>query len=257
MRKDKAVRARSLFFTKDERDEGAFFLTLEGNIPKPFQMDGKPDVVVNMPAVEEWTIENRDNESHVFHIHQIHFRVIERNGVPTDDHTEQTLVDTVVLPACQDWGNSDPGDPYANDPTFLGKNCVSPYKVKLRMEFRERDTAGTFVYHCHILEHEDKGMMAKIELVWNPEAASRTAALLKSGGMNALLADEQRARERAAEIATGPGNTIGLFLKRLASMKNSSPRGDFLALFGRQKEPTTDDICTSRPSQATVTETVR
>lgn len=249
MRKDRTVRTRQLFFTKDERDDGAFFLTVEGNVPKPFQMDGKPDIVVNMPAVEEWTVENRDNESHVFHIHQVHFRVVERNGIPTDDHTEQTLVDTVVLPACQDWGSSNPDDPYANDPTFLGKNCRSPARVKLRMEFRQPDIAGTFVYHCHILEHEDKGMMAKIELVWDPPAAARTAALLRSGGMNAVLAQEQQARNNTAAAALG--NSIDTLLKKLGAMQASSLIGRFFAPAGQSGKPTSGEVCTAKSPQRT------
>ena len=40
-----------------------------------------------------------------------------------------------------------------------------PYpSVKVRMDFRDPEIAGTFVYHCHILDHEDGGMMAKIEV---------------------------------------------------------------------------------------------
>lgn len=197
LRKAKNVRERTLFFTKDPGNDGNFFITVEGNVPKPFQMDAEPDIGVNMPAVEEWTVENRDNESHVFHIHQVHFRVVEINGVPTSERTEQTLLDTIELPACRDWGNTDPDNAYANDPTFLGKNCRQPYRVKLRMEFREKDIAGTFLYHCHILEHEDKGMMAKIKLVWNPQAAARNAQILKKHGLAALIdAEKQQAKAK-------------------------------------------------------------
>jgi hypothetical protein len=34
----------------------------------------------------------------------------------------------------------------------------------LRMDFRDPNTVGTFVYHCHLLEHEDKGMMGVIRV---------------------------------------------------------------------------------------------
>ncbi|HUA87644.1 MAG TPA: multicopper oxidase domain-containing protein [Bryobacteraceae bacterium] len=37
--------------------------------------------------------------------------------------------------------------------------------VKLRMDFRNPEIVGTFVYHCHILEHEDAGMMGSIQIV--------------------------------------------------------------------------------------------
>jgi FtsP/CotA-like multicopper oxidase with cupredoxin domain len=161
-------RRRAFFFTKDPSDDGNFFITPEGQIPRPFMMDAPPDVTIHMPTVEDWTIENRDNESHVFHIHQIHFRVLEINGVAVDEKNEPTLRDTIEMAACRDWGNANPEDPYAGDGQFLGKNCRQPYRVKLRMDFRDQDIAGTSLFHCHILEHQDKGMMAKMLLIGNP-----------------------------------------------------------------------------------------
>ena len=42
---------------------------------------------------------------------------------------------------------------------------TGPYpSVTVRMDFRDPNIAGTFVYHCHILDHEDGGMMAKIQV---------------------------------------------------------------------------------------------
>jgi FtsP/CotA-like multicopper oxidase with cupredoxin domain len=159
---------RAFFFTKDPSDDGNFFITPEGQVPRPFMMDAPPDITIHMPTVEDWTIENRDNESHVFHIHQIHFRVLEINGVAVDEKTEPTLRDTIEMAACRDWGNADPDNPYAGDKQFLGKNCRQPYRVKLRMDFRDQDIAGTSLFHCHILEHQDKGMMAKMLLIGSP-----------------------------------------------------------------------------------------
>jgi FtsP/CotA-like multicopper oxidase with cupredoxin domain len=92
-------------------------------------------------AVEDWTIENRSEEDHAFHIHQIHFTVLEINGQPVP---APYLSDTVTVPYWTGTG------PYPS--------------VKLRMDFRDASIAGTFVYHCHILFHEDNGMMAKIKL---------------------------------------------------------------------------------------------
>ena len=167
---------RTLFFSKNPGDGGDFFITAGSDtIPAPFDMTGPPDIVVQGPTVEDWTIENRDNESHDFHIHQIHFRAMEINGTATDDSKEPVLLDTIPLPACLQWaaGVDPQNDPYGqsfppgsqlNDSNFTGKNCVTPYRVKLRMDFRDRNIVGTFLYHCHILEHEDGGMMAKIQL---------------------------------------------------------------------------------------------
>jgi len=121
-----------------------FFITLDGQIPKVFDMAGPPAITTTVGAVEDWTIENHTGEVHAFHIHQIHFLFLAQNGQP---FTNPELRDTVILPA---WSGS---GPY---PT-----------VTLRMDFRDPEIAGKFVYHCHILDHEDAGMMAIIQV--NPK----------------------------------------------------------------------------------------
>jgi FtsP/CotA-like multicopper oxidase with cupredoxin domain len=67
---------------------------------------------------------------------------MERDGTKID---EPMLRDTVDLPY---WD---------------GKSARYP-SVKLRMDFRNPSIVGTFVYHCHILEHEDGGMMGSIRV---------------------------------------------------------------------------------------------
>ena len=118
-----------------------FFITVDGKKPKVFAMDDPPAIVTNTGAVEDWTIENRSGEVHAFHIHQIHFLVMAINGVPVPN---PDLQDTIQIP---NWTGS---GPYPS--------------VTLRMDFRDPNIAGTFVYHCHILDHEDGGMMAKIQV---------------------------------------------------------------------------------------------
>jgi len=119
----------------------AFFLTVEGQTPKPFDAAAPPAIVTKVGALEDWTIANHAGEVHTFHIHQIHFLFLEVNGKKLP-HPESR--DTVILPA---W------------------NGAGPYPtVKLRMDFRDPNIAGTFVFHCHILDHEDAGMMAKMRV---------------------------------------------------------------------------------------------
>jgi FtsP/CotA-like multicopper oxidase with cupredoxin domain len=100
-----------------------------------------PDVTVTQGTLEDWTIENRAQEAHVFHIHQLHFQLLERDGKLVN---EPALRDTVDLPFWDGKGT------YPN--------------VKVRMDFRDPNIVGTFLYHCHILEHEDGGMMGSIEV---------------------------------------------------------------------------------------------
>ena len=55
--------------------------------------------------------------------------------------------------------------------------AVEPYpSVKVRMDFRDPNIVGTFVYHCHILQHEDGGMMGEIQVLPSSGLASATTA---------------------------------------------------------------------------------
>ena len=140
----KPARARKLYFSETHENPKVvkYFITEEGTAPKTFDMNSKqPDITVHQGTVEDWTIENRAQEAHVFHIHQLHFQVMERDGRGA---VEPMLRDTVDVPY---WD---------------GKGAYP--SVKLRMDFRNPDIVGTFVYHCHILEHEDGGMMGSIRV---------------------------------------------------------------------------------------------
>ena len=91
------------------------------------------DQHVKLGAVEQWTIKNATTEQHPFHIHVNDFEVMSIAGQPYD---ARSLQDTVNLPP--------------------GKEVV------IRMRFA--DFTGKFVYHCHILNHEDNGMMGVVEV---------------------------------------------------------------------------------------------
>ena len=120
-----------------------FFITVDGATPTLFSANNPPAIVTRQGAVEDWTIENRAPENHEFHFHQIHFLLLERNGVPVPPEDRQFL-DMVDVPYYSGTG------PYSS--------------VKVRMDFRGPDI-GDFVYHCHILGHEDNGMMAIIRVL--------------------------------------------------------------------------------------------
>ena len=134
---------RTVFFAEAEH---VFYMTVDGQPNRVFEPDMPPGIVTTVGSVEEWTVQNRTRESHEFHIHQIHFLVESQDNfgkfLPAPGITGQYL-DTIDLPA---W---DGKDPYPS--------------VRLRMDFRG-DIAGRFVFHCHILSHEDKGMMNIIEV---------------------------------------------------------------------------------------------
>jgi FtsP/CotA-like multicopper oxidase with cupredoxin domain len=109
--------------------------------PKPlaFLINGKAfdhhrvDARPALGTVEEWTLRNPSTEQHPFHIHVNDFQVMSVNGKPYDAKGRQ---DTVVLP--------------------IGGEVV------IRIPFQDYD--GRFVFHCHILFHEDHGMMAIVDV---------------------------------------------------------------------------------------------
>ncbi len=140
-------RTRRLYFSEEPQDPNdansktIFYLTVDGEKPQAFDpASGKPHIVVRQGDVEDWIIENRSNELHAFHIHQLHFELRSWFGVEVD---EEFLRDTI------------------NVPYYNGRDPVYP-SVRLRMDFRDPQIVGTFVYHCHLLEHEDGGMMGLI-----------------------------------------------------------------------------------------------
>jgi FtsP/CotA-like multicopper oxidase with cupredoxin domain len=57
-------------------------------------------------------------------------------------------------------------------PYYNGRTLTYP-SVRLRMDFRDPNSIGTFVYHCHLMEHSDGGMMGMIR-VDPPAKASRS-----------------------------------------------------------------------------------
>ena len=161
------VRTRKLYFSEKLIDPNnpnsatEFYITVDGQTPAVFDpQSGVPDIVAKQGTVEDWIIENRSNELHAFHIHQLHFMLLDYLGKPVN---EPFLRDTV------------------NVPYYKDKMLVYP-SVRLRMDFRDPNTVGTFVYHCHLLEHEDGGMMGliRVEPADAREALTNFAVILNS-----------------------------------------------------------------------------
>jgi FtsP/CotA-like multicopper oxidase with cupredoxin domain len=143
------VRTRKLYFSEklldpnDPNSATEFYMTVEGQTPAQFDPKSAiPNIIAKQGTVEDWIIENRSSELHAFHIHQLHFTLLDYRGKPVN---EPFLRDTV------------------NVPYYDGKALEYP-TVRLRMDFRDPNTVGDFVYHCHLLEHEDGGMMGLIRV---------------------------------------------------------------------------------------------
>ena len=125
-------------------------------------------------TVEEWTILNAGPLNHPFHIHQGVFIVTKINGFPIE--------------------------PDIKFPNANSANYVSPLDVimvpaagSVTIRFRALDFPGKYVFHCHILEHEDEGMMSPVYQFGNTE------------GLRLALGTTSQ----STVVVNGKGNTVG------------------------------------------------
>ncbi|MFM5905120.1 MAG: multicopper oxidase family protein [Micrococcales bacterium] len=107
---------------------GSGLFTINGESFDP----AKINTTVAMNTVEEWTIVNPTGMNHPFHLHVWPMQIVSNMGVPVKDPRWQDVVNV----------------PYQS-------------QVVVRVEFK--DISGTTMYHCHILDHEDQGMMGQIQ----------------------------------------------------------------------------------------------
>jgi FtsP/CotA-like multicopper oxidase with cupredoxin domain len=138
IRDDELTGTRQLTFSAqlpardDDDDFHHFAFLVDGRRFDPERVDQR----IALGAIEEWTITNLQDADHPFHIHTTEFQVTAINGRSL---AEPIWRDTVNVPR-------------------LGS-------VTLRARFQE--FTGRFVLHCHILNHEDLGMMQLLE-VYDP-----------------------------------------------------------------------------------------
>ncbi|HVI07458.1 MAG TPA: multicopper oxidase family protein [Candidatus Binatia bacterium] len=98
-----------------------------------FAADAPPMTTVNVGTYQHWRIVNATAELHPFHIHQVHFLAYAENATAL---THPQWLDTVNVPV----GSS----------------------VDVILDLTNPVIKGMAVFHCHLLNHEDKGMMAKV-----------------------------------------------------------------------------------------------
>ncbi|WP_245235690.1 multicopper oxidase family protein [Streptomyces durhamensis] len=99
---------------------------------KQFDPD-RVDMRGKLNTVEEWTVVNESNEEHSFHVHTNHFQLMSVNGRPHHGHSLQDVANVSA-------------------------------KGRLVIRMRLKDYTGKTVLHCHILNHEDRGMMAVLDI---------------------------------------------------------------------------------------------
>jgi FtsP/CotA-like multicopper oxidase with cupredoxin domain len=157
-----AVEATHNLNFQELSDGSAFYINIDTQpypVNTPFNPNNPPAIMIQQGSVQEWIIANEAMENHEFHEHQIHVQVLSQNnfqahGTQPAPAINGQFLDMVQVP-------------------FWNGNTSTPFpSVSMLMDFRGMDI-GDFVFHCHILGHEDLGMMA-IEQV---NAATTTAGV--------------------------------------------------------------------------------
>ena len=105
--------------------------TINGQTFDPNRIDARP----RLGTTETWIIRNRGLSNHYVHIHGVDQQLVSRNGGPPPPY--ELMKET--------W------------------NISGGQTIVLKLKFT--DNVGRFVFHCHVLEHEDSGMMAQVEVV--------------------------------------------------------------------------------------------
>ncbi|WP_072803076.1 multicopper oxidase family protein [Rhodococcoides yunnanense] len=160
--------------------------------PKAFTYEFAANTFPNIPliqprlnSVEEWKITNLNNDEHPMHIHVNDFQVME-------------IVDPVAgtVTGVQPWGqdNVNVPAPVTDDQ----ENPLVPASVTLRTKFTEY--TGTFVIHCHRLNHEDNGLMALVSVI--PEVSTYAVGVPGSPGHDARVEVFDAAGDRLVQTVT-------------------------------------------------------
>ena len=105
--------------------------TINGMVFDPNRVDAQP----NLDTTETWILKNKSSTNHVIHIHDVDQQLMSRNGVAPAPYELMK----------ESW------------------NISRGQTVAVKLKFTGH--VGRYVFHCHILEHEDAGMMAQFEVV--------------------------------------------------------------------------------------------
>ncbi len=147
LRRRHVDRHRTIVFAEMPAAMNMTNFLLNGKVFAPDRVD----VTMKLNSVEEWTLQNTNTEWHTFHIHVNPFQIISING------RRLNYVDY------QD-------------------NVAMPPKSTIVIRMKPIDFTGKFVFHCHVVFHEDHGMMAAVQVLRKPSPAQLRASVVTSGG---------------------------------------------------------------------------
>ena len=191
LRSKPVARERTIQFSEMVEPSGVSKFLLNGMSFDP----SRTDVTMKLGSVERWTLVNTTREWHTFHMHVDDFQVVSQNGVPVPYVDDQ---DNVALPP--------------------GSHTVVLVEAS--------DFTGRFVFHCHVTFHEDRGMMATIEVAREPAAAASRSSVVRRPGLAISSSAYRRTPQegtRGRAPALGPGPVIWCDPK--AARKTSASHG--------------------------------
>jgi spore coat protein A len=203
-----AVRTREVRFSFDDSRQQ---WVLNG---RPFDMD-RIEFRPRLGTTEEWHLVNESSFIHPFHMHLVMFRVLKR-GLVNAPANERGLKDTVRV---------NPKETVTIAAPFSG-------------------FTGTYVFHCHVLEHEDHSMMSQFRVVDLPRLAGpdRTATA-------AAVCRAEFATATTVMIATGSSYTDAL-AGGPAAAAHGAPL--LLTVGTSLPQPTRDELARLRPGNIIV-----
>lgn len=162
------------------------------NDPKAFTYEFDSSTFPNIPliqprldSVEEWKIVNLNNDEHPMHVHVNDFQVMQ-------------IIDPVAgtTTGVQPWGEDNVNVPAPV--TDANENALVPASTIIRTKFTEY--TGTFVIHCHRLNHEDNGLMALVNVI--PAVSSYAVAVPGSRGVPAHVEVHDGSGDRVLAVVT-------------------------------------------------------
>jgi FtsP/CotA-like multicopper oxidase with cupredoxin domain len=113
------------------------------------------------PVTEQWELIQLSTENHNFHLHQTRFTMVSANGGVAQDNFPLGVATPDATIADQVFNDQNGVCTIAQ---WRSGHCAASPEI-VSIPFTQ---LGEFVYHCHILEHEDGGMMARIMVVPSP-----------------------------------------------------------------------------------------
>ena len=138
-----------------------------GNMPMIMTLNGSGwhDPVTEKPVidtVEIWNFINLTEDSHPIHLHLVRFQILDRRAFDLFTYLEEKklLYTADAVPP-------DPNESGWKDTVRAEPGMVTRIIVKFS------DYTGRYVWHCHILEHEDNDMMRPYDIMAAPETGGR------------------------------------------------------------------------------------